>query len=58
MQRALQRALEEVHGMVLDGAWQIGLGLDQQSIAGPVQLSAIQISKELQTHNHNLALFR
>jgi hypothetical protein len=31
------------------GAWQIGLGVDKQLIAGPVQLSAIQISKEYQT---------
>ena len=32
-----------------DNTWQIGLGLDQQLIARPVQRSAIQISKELQT---------
>jgi hypothetical protein len=38
-----------LHVMVLDGAWKNRLGLDQQSIAGPIQFSAIQISKELQT---------
>ena len=47
-----------------DNAWQIGLGdlvwnLDQQFIAGPVQLSAIHLSKELQSiYRRNLDLFR
>jgi hypothetical protein len=40
--------------MVLDGAWQIGLGVDQQLIAGPVQLPAPQISKEIQAQSSNI----
>ncbi len=51
--RLLDEAASACHGVgwsLANRAWsRLSLGVDQQLIAGPVQHSAIQISKELQT---------